>query len=375
MFIVRRLRSLPISARLSICVGSLILGTLALTLHKRQDLAIWYHVRGLCQANQQGRDYWIACLKDDGQKAALHLLARMREDNPAVCENISLALDALVKNLANHASNPVELAQTLSEHFQEFTVLGQQKVLQLSSTLVEEMPATSGAEPWASLKPMITEALKAKSEEIRYQALEILAHFTDRIADFGTSELCRSLINKALNDELPRVRIRAIGLALKSGNVREVACLLNDNVPEVRRAAMLAVGPSSEAIDAEELLRYLHDSDEDVRKICIEALRSRGLGEEHLRLGRLLGDPEPSSRLRVPDLLQQTSDVDSVIWLRRLSHDPCPAVRAAAVRTSAERIGAAFSDRLLQMSQNDPSPTVRQLAAYYFSGCEAASFR
>jgi len=366
---VPRLRSLPVSARLTICAGSLILATLALTLHKRHDLAIWYHVRSLCKADPQKRDYWIACLENDGEKAVSHLLARMREDSPAVCENVSLALNALIKGHANQRSNNVDFAQTLSEHFQELSTMGQEKVLELSRTLVEEIPAATGMEPWASLEPVIVEALKAKAEETRCQALEIVAHFMDRFADFETSQLCRNLINKSLADELPRIRIRAIGLALRLGpdRVADVACLLNDNVPEVRRAAMLAVGPCGGAIDAEELLRYLHDSDEDVRKLCVEALRSRGLGEEHVKLGRLVSDREPSSRLQVLDLLQQTSDVDSVVWLRRLSHDPSPAVRAAAVRSSAERIGSAFSDRLLQMSQNDPSPTVRQLAAHYLS--------
>jgi hypothetical protein len=40
-------------------------------------------------------------------------------------------------------------------------------------------------------------------------------------------------------------------------------------------------------------------------------------------------------------------------------------VRAAAVRAAGEEQQVDFSDRLTQMAQNDPSPTVRQLAQYY----------
>jgi hypothetical protein len=72
-------------------------------------------------------------------------------------------------------------------------------------------------------------------------------------------------------------------------------------------------------------------------------------------------------RLQVIDQLRYAHDLEPGVWLRRLSHDPAPAVRAAAVRAAAERHTVHLTDRLEQMAQNDPCPTVRQLAKYYLS--------
>jgi hypothetical protein len=144
-----------------------------------------------------------------------------------------------------------------------------------------------------------------------------------------------------------------------------VVPLLNDPAPEVRQAAMLAVGPSSEVLATDDLLRWLHDPDADVRRLCEGALRSRGLHEDHVRLGRLMTDSRAGVRLQVVDCLRESSDLEPGVWLRRLSHDPAPAVRAAAVRAASEQTALDLTDRLEQMAENDPSPTVRQLARHY----------
>ena len=52
-------------------------------------------------------------------------------------------------------------------------------------------------------------------------------------------------------------------------------------------------------------------------------------------------------------------------WLRRLSHDPAPEVRVAAIRAASEQTLVDLSDRLDQMARSDPSPTVSQLARYF----------
>ena len=82
-------------------------------------------------------------------------------------------------------------------------------------------------------------------------------------------------------------------------------------------------------------------------------------------------DAQPGTRLQVLDLLGRSRDLEPGAWLRRLSNDPSPAVRAAAVRAATEQPMASLVDRLEQMAQNDPSSTVRQLAQYYLS-CQKA---
>jgi HEAT repeat protein len=130
---------------------------------------------------------------------------------------------------------------------------------------------------------------------------------------------------------------------------------------------MLAVGPAPEAMADEDLLYYLHDPDAKVRQLCEIALRGRGLRDNHLKLGKLMTDHRPEVRLEVLDYLRHDNDLEPGIWLRRLSHDSSPAVRAAAVRAAAEQPLIDLRDRLEQMVQNDPSPTVQQVAKYYLS--------
>ncbi len=57
--------------------------------------------------------------------------------------------------------------------------------------------------------------------------------------------------------------------------------------------------------------------------------------------------------------------VDPADWLRRLSHDPAPSVRAAAARVMSEYRATDLTDRLAQMARSDPLESVRQLAEYY----------
>src|SRR5262249_18334971 len=155
-------------------------------------------------------------------------------------------------------------------------------------------------------------------------------------------------------------RLHAIRLALRPGVelFEPVAGLLADRSAEVRRAAILAVGPADKAVLDETLLPCLRDPDPEVRPLCESALRGRGLTEAHLRRSRLLIDPEPAVRLQVLDHLGSSADLEPGIWLRRLSHDPAPSVRAAAARVMGQQTLLDLTDRLDQMARSDPSPSV-----------------
>jgi HEAT repeat protein len=172
-----------------------------------------------------------------------------------------------------------------------------------------------------------------------------------------------------LQDNEPENRVKAVHLGtLPSMQLLDrTVILLNDPSAQVRYAALVAVGPAPEVLATDDLLPTLHDPEPQIRKLCQTALKGRGLLDEHILLGKLLTDPEAKNRLQVLDILQKTGDLEPGIWLRRLSHDPSPAVRAAAIRTAIEINSVDLTDRLGQISQNDPSTTVRQLAKFYLS--------
>jgi hypothetical protein len=168
------------------------------------------------------------------------------------------------------------------------------------------------------------------------------------------------------------IRVRAIRLAMHAPLhtdielVDKVLPLLKDPAAEVRRAALLAVGLSEKHLTVDDLLPLLQDADLEVRRLCEGALRSRGLQDSHIKLAKLITDPRPGERLQVVHYLQESDDLEPGVWLARLSQDPSPAVRAAAIRFFAEDpTSADFRERLQQMAQDDPSPTVQQLARIY----------
>jgi hypothetical protein len=181
----------------------------------------------------------------------------------------------------------------------------------------------------------------------------------------------RKLIDEGLAADDGECRVRAIHLTMhaalrqEAGLLKRVVGLLRDPRAEVRRAAVLAVGLSEEAISVDDLLPLLHDADAMVCRLCEAALRKRGLEERHLRLGWLVSAPRAEDRLGVLRHLEAAADLDPGVWLRRLTQDPDAAVRFAAMAAAAANRQVDLSDRLRQMRDSDPSPTVRQWAPYF----------
>jgi hypothetical protein len=182
-------------------------------------------------------------------------------------------------------------------------------------------------------------------------------------------EACRELTRAGMQDSEETNRLRAIRLAQAPGVnlLGEVVPRLRDPSAAVRRSAILALGPAPEVLNDDSLFYWLSDPDAEVRQLCEVALRGRGLQDHHIRLARLMADPRPTVRMQVLQAIEQAEDLDPGVWLRRLSHDPSPAVRAAAARAAASQTLVDLSDRIDQMAQTDPSPTVQQVARYYLS--------
>ncbi len=129
----------------------------------------------------------------------------------------------------------------------------------------------------------------------------------------------------------------------------------------------IALGPAPELVSDDELLPLLHDPDEDVQNLCELALRSRGLQENHIVLARLISDTRPTARLQVLQHLRDATDLEPGVWLRRLCQGPEPAVRAAGIRAASAQSEVDLRSCLQEMAEQDPSPTVKQLAQIYLA--------
>lgn len=180
----------------------------------------------------------------------------------------------------------------------------------------------------------------------------------------------RELARSGIADADPKVQLAAIPLAAMGplSMLEELAHCLGSHSAEVRRGALLVLGPNPEVLNEDALLPLLHDPDQQNAALARSALVARGLNDDQIRLGRLIADPNPVHRLEVIDHLDGPAQVDVGMWLKRLSHDTSPAVRSAAARAMAQAGGTDFNERLSQMAEGDPSPTVSRLARHFMQG-------
>jgi hypothetical protein len=333
---------------------------------ERSPLLSWYCVRGLSRSDEVGRDLWVDRIAGLGEATVPDLLEGLADPDPAVCANVRTALVRLSVDWGAADPRCVNLATGITRAWDNFSGAGKSEALEVASCWFR---GDSEAAPGlvAAGARLLTLSAHADSAEAQPHALALCAAL---LAQRGGSEAvspARGLVRANLSSADAATRILAVRLALHPGMdlLEDVTPLLNDPAAEVRRAAVIAVGPSEQAVRDEGLLPCLHDPDPEVRRLGELALRGRGLRPEHIKLGRILTDPSPGVRLQVLDYLGRASDLDAGIWLRRLSHDPSPAVRAAAMRAMSQQTAVDLTDRIDQMARNDPSPTVCVLARYY----------
>jgi hypothetical protein len=324
-----------------------------------------YYARQVALADPETRQALIEKSSTFGPEVVQPLVTRLKSVDAKVQANISTALLHWAGRNNSLCHHKLTVAQALSLSFANLGSTGQASALDIAWQLLQK---ERSVELLQASSALLEGAAHTSDAHVHREALRLadeLLREPNRIA----LNPARSLILPCLHDDDAAIRNQAIELAChrEVQLLQPVAELLHDHSPLVRRAAMAAVGAAPRAIATDDLLRWLHDPDEDVRALCAQALRSRGLSDEYLRLGRLLTDPEPSRRMLILESLGLHPELEPGAWLRRLSHDPSPAIRAAAIRRAADHPEINLADRLAQMGQDDSSPTVRQMAKYYMA--------
>jgi hypothetical protein len=335
---------------------------------ERAPLLAWYYVRQLAGATDDSRDSWedrVACLGETAVPGLLELLVCPDANS---CRNASAAMQRLAADWGPADPRTADLARELARVFGRLSRAGQQHTLSMatiwfSSARCDQPLLQAGAR-------LLGNAAGAGDPDVQAAALELCACLLKLPEHAEVIRPAQDLVGAALHSASTANRLRAVQFALQERGLdllEQVANLLSDPEVEVRRAALVAVGPpeARDVVPDECLLPNLHDSDADVRRLCEVALGGRGLSRDYIELGRLLTHPQASMRLQVLDELNRPRDLDQGVWLRRLSHDPSPAVRAAAMRAMTLQPYLDLSDRLDQMARSDQSPTVCQLARYY----------
>ncbi len=340
---------------------------------ERIPLQSWYYLHGLSQASEGDREVWIERVVNLGAPAVEGLMDCLVGDDDPACRNALAALDRLAGSWGCKDSRLADLAGREARLFGRLNPESQTQILNsMAGWFTGEAPVEGLV---AVCSRALTDVASNSVPETEKAALDLADVLLRQSGGKEALPPARELARAALRSKSPENRLCAIHLGLRPGMdiLDSMVGLLHDPSAEVRQAALLAVGPSRQAVPDEGLLGCLHDPDSTIRALAREFLTApeklggRGLPPEHLRLGSLLTHPDHRTRLQVLDHLQKATDLDPGLWLRRLSHDPKESVRAAAVRVMGRVTLPDLSDRLDQMARSDPSPTVAQLANYYLS--------
>ncbi|MBM4072156.1 MAG: hypothetical protein FJ271_25000 [Planctomycetes bacterium] len=329
----------------------------------------WHYVRSLAGAEEGDREACAERVAALDLEVLPRLLTILRDNDARAVANVEAALVSMLRRWGADDPRGKILAEELLSQFNDLSVEGQYAALRVPLVWLGMSPVTPAP---AAVTTIVGQFLSAstRNAELRSRALLLAQALLLGSIPGQWTELCKEQALAGLKDADAETRLRAVHVLQQLARVEpqllaESAELLRDSAVEVRCAALIAVGASRDAVADEELLPLLHDADAEVRRLCEAALRSRGLGDSHLLLARLISDSRPGARLQVVSHLSETDNLEPGVWLRRLSQDTSPAVRAAAVRAMYYQTHIDLRDRIQQMAADDPSPTVRQLAEHY----------
>jgi HEAT repeat protein len=303
-----------------------VVGTVA-GIWQRERLWIWYCAERLERASDDDRGLWADELTACGEPAVPTMLRLLRHDDPGVCAASKSAIGNVASNWPRDDERLLAFAKLFVDEEPRFSTHGRAVALDLLHLVL----ATNDPEITSRVKEIVAATAKSESVDVRIQAI-------------------------------------AAAMRPEVNCLEAIVGLVNDPAAEVRRAAVLAIGPvrdgSKPVLADDSLLRCLHDEDEEVRRLAEMSLKSRGRTPRDIRLGRRYAAPDPAERQKLLIDLAYEEELDVSVWLERLTNDSDPSVRAGAARVAADR-RVDLADRLGQMSKTDPDATVRRIAEYY----------
>ena len=343
---------------------------------QRQPVLAWYHVRQLSYAYQNNREACANKVAALEEAAWPSVFAEMRKDDAIVCGNMQYALYLMAKAWGIADPRTQQLVERLHLQYDEFSPAGREKVLMLLTGLLQLEGPRPAPAPFTKVVSDVL-LMAEKQNELRTPSLLLAAELVEAVQPGQWVDVCRDMAERGLKDAFAGTRVAAVQLVLREPmrNEKELIAqmvpLLRDPELAVRKAVVIALASESDSVREEHFLPLLHDSEAEVQFLSEMALRKRGLGDDDIAIARDLGDSRPATRMRVLHRVGLLREVNLSALVRRLSQDPEPAVRAAAVRAAGENPHLNLADRLREMAEGDPSDVVRSNARHYLQ--EAAA--
>ncbi|WZO99012.1 hypothetical protein EP7_000604 [Isosphaeraceae bacterium EP7] len=194
----------------------------------------------------------------------------------------------------------------------------------------------------------------------------------------GWKATFQASVVRRLADPEPESRVAAVaclGTLPLSEPAAPAVAYLEDPSPVVRQQVLSSFSRRPSLLPEELILKRLYDRDARVATTAEIVLTARGLSKEQIGLGKMISHPKAELRASVIPLLVERTDLDPVVWLLQLSHDPEEFVRTKSIEALASRVEVPeVRTRLEEMSAYDGSATVRQSAAKHLpAGSEATA--
>jgi HEAT repeat protein len=167
---------------------------------------------------------------------------------------------------------------------------------------------------------------------LRDPAPRVRAEAAQKLGDARDPEVTSKLIG-ALNDDENAVRqaaIRSLSRHREPRSVRQLVAALDSPSFQTRQGAVTALGLMGDAGNAPAVLKRLKDPNGGVRAETVQALGRLGKAEEPDVL-ETAKDRDPTVRLALVETLTPLKSAAAVDTLRKLSRDPTPEVRSAAI--------------------------------------------
>jgi hypothetical protein len=117
-----------------------------------------------------------------------------------------------------------------------------------------------------------------------------------------------------------------------------------------------------DGVETFDVIRALDSPDSSQADATRRELERRGFTPVHFEIARQLLDRDPAVRIRLARRLPTLTSIDAAPWLLRLSGDPDPGVRQAAIGILATTGDPELLARLERLAGRDPAPCVQRLA-------------
>jgi len=170
---------------------------------------------------------------------------------------------------------------------------------------------------------------------------------------------------RLLEDDEPGVRLAAV-IAMGTLPFDQMAApaieLADDPVPAIRIQVLNSFAHRPDLLTEEAIFPRLDDPETAVTLAASLVLRARGLSDEQVGLAKQLYSPRAELRAALIPIIQKREDLDSSIWLLRLTKDRDPSIRAKALEALAKLESSDALRRVAEMAESDPSADVRASA-------------